>query len=66
MLLVIIEFFAQQDQQKSNMQKEFNNAANGKGMDEREDFLQQIRTKVVAFSVLSIFFWFLFPHFANS
>ncbi|KAE7995843.1 hypothetical protein FH972_000608 [Carpinus fangiana] len=34
-----------QDQQKFNGQKEANQASNGKGMDEREDFLQQIRSK---------------------
>ncbi|CBI30685.3 unnamed protein product, partial [Vitis vinifera] len=34
-----------QDRQKSNGQKEVNEAANGKKMDEREDFLEQIRTK---------------------
>lgn len=35
----------QQDQQKLNGQKEIDQAANGQGMDEKEDFLQQIRTK---------------------
>ncbi|KAK9268184.1 hypothetical protein L1049_010626 [Liquidambar formosana] len=36
----------QQDEQKLNGQQEANQAANGKGMDEKEDFLHQIRTKV--------------------
>lgn len=35
----------QQDQQKLNGQKEANQDVNGKEMDEREDFLQQIRSK---------------------
>ncbi|XP_041027547.1 protein SCAR3-like isoform X2 [Juglans microcarpa x Juglans regia] len=34
-----------QDQQKLNEQKEANRAMNGKEMDERENFLQQIRSK---------------------
>lgn len=34
-----------EDQQKLNEKKEVNQSANGKGMDEREDFLHQIRTK---------------------
>lgn len=43
----IIEFFVQQeDQQKLNRQKDINHAQTGKGTDEREDFLQQIRSKV--------------------
>lgn len=36
----------QEDQQKLNWKKEVNQKANGKGMDEKEDFLHQIRTKV--------------------
>ncbi|KAJ6333410.1 hypothetical protein OIU77_009307 [Salix suchowensis] len=35
----------QQDQQKLNCQKEANQSANGKDIDEKEDFLHQIRTK---------------------
>ncbi|XP_062160792.1 protein SCAR3 isoform X3 [Alnus glutinosa] len=35
----------QQDEQKLNGQKEANQALNGMGMDDREDFLQQIRSK---------------------
>ncbi|KDO77857.1 hypothetical protein CISIN_1g001053mg [Citrus sinensis] len=34
-----------EDQQKLNGKKEVNQSANGKGMDEKEDFLHQIRTK---------------------
>uniref|UniRef100_A0A6N2KEJ7 WH2 domain-containing protein n=1 Tax=Salix viminalis TaxID=40686 RepID=A0A6N2KEJ7_SALVM len=33
------------DQQKLNCQKEANQSANGKDIDEKEDFLHQIRTK---------------------
>jgi hypothetical protein len=36
----------QQDQQEFNCQKEANQSANGKDIDEKEDFLHQIRTKV--------------------
>ncbi|CAK7350421.1 unnamed protein product [Dovyalis caffra] len=35
----------QQDQQKLNWQKEANQSSNGKDVDEKEDFLHQIRTK---------------------
>lgn len=41
-----MEFLFKQGQQKLNGQIEVNHAQNGKGMDEREDFLQQIRKKV--------------------
>ncbi|KAJ4703649.1 SCAR family protein, putative isoform 2 [Melia azedarach] len=36
---------SKEDQQKLNWKKEVNQKANGKGMDEKEDFLHQIRTK---------------------
>lgn len=39
-------FVEQEDQQKLNGQQEVKRALNSNGMDEREDFLQQIRTKV--------------------
>lgn len=42
----------QEDQQKLNRQKEANQDANGKGIDEKEDFLHQIRTKVSSYFVL--------------
>jgi len=41
----IVEQKSKQDQQKLNGQKEANQAVNGTEMDERGDFLQQIRSK---------------------
>ncbi|KAJ0081157.1 hypothetical protein Patl1_10517 [Pistacia atlantica] len=42
---VISNCDSKEDQQKLNRQKEANQDANGKGFDEKEDFLHQIRTK---------------------
>ncbi|EXB94627.1 hypothetical protein L484_005784 [Morus notabilis] len=40
-----VKLKSKEDQQKLNRQKDINHAHNGKGTDEREDFLQQIRSK---------------------
>lgn len=51
-------FMQQQEQQKLNGHKAADQAANGNELDEKEDFLQQIRTKV---SSLNLFWVLAFP-----
>ncbi|KAF5472968.1 hypothetical protein F2P56_009620 [Juglans regia] len=54
-----------QDQQKLNEQKEANRAMNGKEMDERENFLQQIRSKVSSHLAHFLVFWVLLKFLVN-
>lgn len=48
-VISVLDSLQQHDEQKLNWQQEANQPADGKGMDEKEDFLHQIRTKVSLF-----------------